>query len=331
MRIFLTGGTGFLGQELLKELQSRNHNLTALVRDPRRAAAFPPQVQLVQGAIEDLSSYRSFLQKQDVFVHIAALVKMWARDRSQFDRINVDATEQALQAASDAGIGKFVYASSFMALGPSNGKPITEQDARRTNVVHNDYERTKHLADQMVRKYIDRGLPIYTLYPGVIYGPGNLTDGNIVAKNLIPFLNGTMPFGVSIRDWSYSFVRDVVDGFIHVIEKNTPSHRYILGGENISGKTFYEKVYEVSGKKPPVFNIPLPMAVAAGYGEYLLAEIFGREPSLLTHEVAEIYKHSWSYDSSLAEREIDYKITPFTEGLRQMIDWLKQAGYVKNR
>lgn len=329
MKIFLTGGTGFLGQELLKELQSRGHDLTALVRDPRRAAAFPEQVKLVQGAIEDLSSYRAALGNQDVFVHVAALVKMWARDRKQFDRVNVEATENALLAATDAGIGNFVYASSFMALGPSNGKPITEEEPRRTTVLHNDYERTKYLADQMMRQYIDRRYPIHVLYPGVIYGPGNLTDGNIVAKNLIPFLNGKMPFGISIKDWSYSFVQDVVQGFIRVIETATPSRRYILGGENVSGTAFYKKVQEVTGKKPPIWNIPLPLAIAAGYGEYMLAELFGREPSLLTHQVAQIYKHSWSYDSSLAKQEIGYQITPFTEGLRQMINWLKNAGYVR--
>lgn len=329
MKIFITGGTGFLGQELLKELQSRNHELTALVRDPQRAASFPPSVKLVPGAIEDLSSYRAALQNQDVFVHIAALVKMWARDPKQFDRINVESTENALLAASDAGIRKFVYASSFMALGPSNGKPITEQEPRRTTVVHNDYERTKYLSDQKMREYLDRRYPIYILYPGVIYGPGNLTDGNIVAKNLIPFLQGKMPFGVSIKDWCYSFVRDVVNGFVRVIETETPSHRYILGGENVSGETFYKNVEKVCGKKPPVWNIPISMATAAGYGEYLLAEFFGREPALLTHEVAQIYKHSWTYESSLAEREIGYRITPFVEGLRQMINWLKSEGHIR--
>ena len=327
MKIFLTGGTGFLGNELLKELQSRNHDLTALVRNPAKSS-LPPSVKLVAGSIEDLNSYRSALQNQDAFVHIAALVKMWVRDRKQFDRVNVEATENALQAAVDGGIRKFVYASSFMALGPSNGKPMTEKDGRRTTEMHNDYERTKFHADQMMRGYIDRKYPVYILYPGVIYGPGTLTDGNIVAKNLIPFLKGTMPFGLSIKDWCYSFVRDVVDGFVKIIETDPPSRRYILGGENVSGETFYRKVQQVTGKKPPFLNIPMPVAIASGYGEYLLAELFGREPSLLTHEVARIYKHSWSYDSSLAEREIGYRITPFIDGLKQMVEWLRNSGYI---
>jgi len=329
MRIFLTGATGFLGQELLKALHSRNHQVTALVRTLEKASVFPPGVQSVQGKIEDLAGYREALTGQDVFVHVAALVKMWVRDRAEFDRINVESLEKAVRASSDARVPKFIYASSFMALGPSDGPPLTEADTRRTDHFHNDYERTKHLGDRTGRKLLAEGHPLYILYPGVIYGPGNLTDGNIVAKSLIPFLNGKMPFGLALKEWSYSYIQDVVSGFIKVIEEQPASRRYILGGDNRTGTSFYQTLYEVSGKKPPAMNIPMPMAIVAGYGEYLLAELFGREPSMLTHEVARIYQHAWAYDSSLAIRELDYKITPLKEGLAKMVNWLKSEGYVK--
>lgn len=329
MKIFLTGATGFMGGELLKALHARGHEITALVRDPEKAKGIPAGVQLSSGAVENLHSYRAQLPGQDAVVHVAALVKMWVRDSSEFDRINVEATHNMIRAAADAGIPKFVYASSFMALGPSNGKPLTEEDPRRLSVTHNDYERTKFLADQAARKLIADGLPVYILYPGIIYGPGNLTAGNIVARNLIPFLNGKMPFGLPLLAWSYVTVHDVVNGFIKVIEGNPPSRRYILGGDNQTGEAFYKTVQEVTGKKPPAFNMPFSVAKLAGYGEYGLALLFGREPRLLTHQVVEIYKHSWAYDSSLAQKEIGYTITPLKDGLIEMIGWLKNARLVK--
>lgn len=329
MKIFITGATGFMGGELLKALHARGHEMTALVRDPKKAKDFPPNVQLAAGAVENLHSYRALLPGHDAVVHVAALVKMWVRDSSEFDRVNVEATHNAIRAAAEAGVPKFVYASSFMALGPSNGKPLTEEDPRRLSVTHNDYERTKFLADQAARKLIADGLPVYILYPGIIYGPGNLTAGNIVARNLIPFLNGKMPFGLPILSWSYVTVHDVVNGFIKVIEGNPPSRRYILGGDNQSGEAFYKTIQEITGKKPPLFNMPFPVAKLAGYGEYGLALLFGREPRLLTHQVVEIYKHSWAYDSSLAQKEIGYTITPLKDGLIEMIGWLKNAGLVK--
>jgi farnesol dehydrogenase len=269
------------------------------------------------------------LRGQDVVVHTAALVKMWSRDRMEFDRVNVAGTESLLRSAADAGVGKLVYASSFIALGPSNGAPIREDDARRTTQVHNDYERTKLLADQTARRLIAEGLPLYVLYPGVIYGPGHLTDGNLVARNVILFLNGTMPFGMAIKAWSYAFVQDVVRGFVQVVEGTPPSRRYILGGDNRSGEEFYRALYEVSGRRPPRWNIPLGMASAAGYGEYLLAELFGRAPTLLTHEVVRIYRRSWTYDSSRAVRELGYTVTPLKEGLARLVSWLRSAGHIR--
>ncbi|MCI0417016.1 NAD-dependent epimerase/dehydratase family protein [bacterium] len=328
MKIFMTGGTGFLGNELLKKLQSLGHSITALVRTPKKAM-FPPEVQIVQGEVESPVTYTSVLNGHDVFLHVAALVKMWVRDSMQFDRVNIEATENAIRAAADAGIGKFIYASSFIALGPSNGKPLTEDDSRRSHILHNDYERTKYFADQKARALQKAGYPLYILYPAIIYGPGNMTDGNIVAKNLIPFLNGKMPFGLPLHSWSYVFVNDVVNGFVKVIEGTPPSNRYILGGENHTGESFYQTVFEVTGKKPPSINMPFGMAKVAGYGEYLLAKLFGREPSLLTHEVVEIYKLSWAYDSSRAIQELNYSITPLKDGLVELVGWLKNAGYVK--
>jgi NAD+-dependent farnesol dehydrogenase len=329
VRIFITGATGFLGHELLEALRSRGHDLTALVRSRPRTAPLPAGVRTVQGAVESPDSYRQALAGHDALVHTAALVKMWTRDRSEFDRTNVAGTETLLRAAAGAGVGKLVYASSFIALGPSDGAPLREDDARRTREVHNDYERTKLLADQTARRLIDEGLPLYVLYPGVIYGPGNLTDGNLVARNIIPFLNGTMPFGMAIRAWSYAFVQDVVQGFVKVVEGNPPSRRYILGGDNRSGQQFYLALQTATGRKPPRWNIPLGVAFAAGYGEYLLAELFGRQPTLLTHEVVRIYRRSWTYDSARAVRELGYAVTPLEEGLKHLVAWLKSAGHVR--
>jgi len=328
MRIFITGGTGFLGGQVLQALHARNHGLTALVRSPEKAA-FPKEVKVIKGAMESTDTFRNHLKGQEVFVNIAALVKMWVRDKSQFDRVNVEGVENAIRASSEAGISKFVHTSSFMALGPSNGAPIREEDPRRADHFHNNYERTKCLGDQLARKYQSQGYPVKILYPGVIYGPGSLTDGNIIAKNIIPLLNGRMPFGLSILVWSYTFVQDVVRAFVKVIEEPTPSPRYILGGDNRSGSEFYGDLSQASGKKPPAMNIPMGMAKMAGYGEYMLAIIFGREPSMLTHEVVEIYKHSWAYDSTLAEKELGYRVTPLKEGLAKMVAWLRSSGYVK--
>jgi farnesol dehydrogenase len=329
MRVFLTGGTGFLGHELLRALRARRHEVTALIRAPEAAATLPAGVEPIVGGVERPESYRAALAGHEAVVHAAALVKMWARDRSEFDRVNVFGTERLIRAASEAGVTKILSTSSFIALGPSNGRPLREDDPRRTADVHNDYERTKVQADETARRLIAEGLPLYVLYPGVIYGPGNLTDGNLVARNIIPVLNGTMPFGMSILAWSYAYIDDVVAGFMNVLEGTPPSRRYILGGDNRTGPEFYAALEKASGRKPPAFNIPLGVAAAAGYGEYLLAQLFGRPPKMLTHEVVRIYRRAWTYDSARATAEIGYTITPLEEGLRRLVAWLRKVGKVR--
>ena len=328
MRVFVTGATGFLGQALVRSLRARRHDVTALLRTPRRPDRLPDAVRSVTGVIEEPDTYRAALAGHEVFVHAAALVKMWVPDRTLFDRVNVLGSEGAILAARDAGIGKFVYASSFIALGPSNGKPLGEEDARRSEASHNDYERTKRAADAMARRYVDDGFPVYILYPGVLYGPGPLTDGNLIAKNIIPFLCGRMPFGAAIETWSYAYVDDVVEGFLKVIEGSPPARRYILGGDNRTGDEFYRALHRASGRKPPRFRVPPALAEATGYGEYLMARLFGRAPRLLTHEVARIYRRSWAYDSSRAARDLGYTITPLEEGLRRTVASLRDAGLV---
>jgi len=329
MRIFVTGGTGFLGHALLSALHARRHDLTALIRAPESAATLPAGVQPVVGSVERPETYRAALQGQDAVVHAAALVKMWARDRSEFDRVNVGGTERLVREASDVKVPKIVYTSSFIALGPSNGRPLREDDARRTSEIHNDYERTKVVADALARKLVADGHPLFILYPGVIYGPGHLTDGNLVARNIIPVLNGTMPFGMAIQGWSYAYVDDVTAGFVKVLETTPPARRYILGGDNRTGPEFYAALEVASGRKPPRFNIPLGVASVAGWSEYLLAQAFGRQPRTLTHEVVRIYRKSWTYDSGRAAADLGYTITPLVEGLRRLVAWLRKTGQVR--
>jgi farnesol dehydrogenase len=329
MRIFLTGATGFLGHEVLRGLQARRHDLTALVRQPEAAATLPAGVQPVVGAVERPETYRAALAGHDAVVHAAALVKMWARDRSEFDRVNVSGTERLVRAAADAKVPKIVYTSSFIALGPSNGRPLREDDPRRVRDPHNDYERTKMVADELARKLVAEGHPLFVLYPGVIYGPGRMTDGNLVARNVIEILKGTMPFGMALQAWSYAYVDDVVAGFVKVVETTPASRRYILGGDNRTGPEFYQALAAASGKRAPRFNIPFPLASAAGWGEYALAQVFGRSPRLLTHEVVRIYRRAWAYDSSRATTDLGYTITPLEEGLRRLVDWLRKTGRVR--
>src|SRR5262245_27620 len=126
MRIFLTGGTGFLGRGMAARLATAGHEVRALVRPGRARREFPPGVAAVEGDVLDADSLTRGASGCDAILHCAALVKMWVPDRSAFDRVNVGGLRNILEAARRSGVRRILYTSSFIALGPTDGSVADE-------------------------------------------------------------------------------------------------------------------------------------------------------------------------------------------------------------
>jgi dihydroflavonol-4-reductase len=196
----------------------------------------------------------------------------------------------------------------------------------------NDYERTKTLADRLARRAIAAGLPLCVVYPGVIYGPGELTEGNIVVRHILDLVHGRLPalIGKPIRRWNYVFVEDVARGVALALEKTPPGGRYVLGGENVTLGDFYSTVGRLTGAKIPTLRMPDALAKAAGAAQKAWARMRGSTPQL-TPDLVEIYKHDWAYDSSRAEKELGYHGRPLAEGLAATVAWLKESGRMERK
>jgi NAD+-dependent farnesol dehydrogenase len=324
LKVLLTGGTGFLGKNVARRLAAAGHTLRLLARSGSRLQGLPTDAEIVRGDVVDPESVRAAAVGCDAVVHMAAMVKMWTTDRTQFDRVNVGGLRHVLDAAEAAG-ARVVYTSSFMALGPAGPAPGDE------SLVHaggprNDYERTKAAADVVAREAAAAGRDIVILYPGVVYGPGDLTDGNIVVKMVSDHLRGKFPgiIGPGDRLWCYSYVEDVVDGHVAALERGRAGERYILGGENVAMNGLFETLHAVSGARPPRFHIPYPVATALGYTCVGWAELTGHPP-LLTHEVVGVFREHWAYTSAKAERELGYRARPLREGLERTVAWLRES------
>ena len=338
--IFVTGATGFLGKNLVIALRNRGYPVRASVRDSARAKSLTELgAELVYGDITDESSVSRAMEGCQYVFHTAALVKTWVRDRLEYDRVNVAGLGNILDSAKKANIEKVIYTSSFMALGPTDpclklagaGGIIADEnyisphpDRFRGDTFHNDYERTKYLADQLARKYANEGFPLVILYPGVIYGPGELTQGNIVVNLIQQYLNRKLPglLGDGSKQWNYVYIDDVVNGHILALEKALLGSRYILGGENASMQAFIDLLEELSGIPAPKWHIPYWLGQLVATGEELAAYLFNRTPQN-TRGTIEIYKHDWTYTSAKAEQELGYSHISLKEGLSRTLGWLK--------
>jgi NAD+-dependent farnesol dehydrogenase len=322
MKVLLTGGTGFLGKNVARALVARGHEVRLLAREGSNLTGLPAG-DIVRGDVCDAASLRRAAEGCQAILHMAALVKMWVPEREVFDRVNVEGLRAAL-AASEAVGARLVYTSSFMAMGPTGAQPADESQVHPGHSFRNDYERTKAHADVVAREAAAAGRDVVLLYPGVVYGPGDRTAGNIVVNMIADHLRGRFPgiIGPGDRLWSYAFVEDVAAGHVDALETGRAGERYLLAGENVSMNDFFRLLAEASGVPAPRLHIPYAAAGALGWMLYAWAELTGMEP-LLTHEVVGVFRKHWSYTSAKAQRDLGYHTTPLRDGLRRTLDWLR--------
>lgn len=328
MRILVTGATGFLGRRTVAALAVR-HDLRLLVRRGASRDRFPAGVEFAEGDVTDRASLERAAAGSDVILHGAALVKIDA-PAAEFDRVNVGGFENVLAAAGALSVPRILYVSSFIALGPTERAPGGVLDERAESVERpwiNDYERTKTLSDRQARRAIDAGAPLSVVYPGVIYGPGELTEGNILVRHLLDLAHKRLPalMGRPERRWNYVFVDDVATGIATILERQLTGRRYMLGGENVSQAELYRLVAEIGGIRVPRLRMPDFVATASGAAMKAWARLTGGVPRL-TPDLVEIYRHDWAYDSATAVAELDYRPRTLRAGLETTVSWLKETG-----
>lgn len=328
MKILVTGATGFLGRRTVAALAPR-HELRLLVRPGASRERFPAGVDFVAGDVTDLPSLASGAAGCDAVLHAAALVKIDA-PAAEFDRVNIGGLENVLAAAAEARVARVVYVSSFIALGPTEGAAGGELDERaesRPRTWINDYQRTKTISDMRARRAIAEGAPLSVVYPGVIYGPGELTEGNILVRHLLDLAHGRLPalVGKAERLWNYVFVDDVASGIVATLEQGPTGRRYMLGGENVTQGELYRLVAELGGIRVPRLRMPDFVATASGAAMKAWARLTGGVPRL-TPDLVEIYRHDWAYDSATAIAEIGHRPRSLRAGLEATLAWLRETG-----
>jgi farnesol dehydrogenase len=327
--VLVTGAGGYFGGALALGLKGRGYNVRLFIHES--IPDFPiNDFEAVYGDICNPDDVRHAVKEATTIFHTAAFVKTKARDRLAFDRVNEGGLRNVIQSADSEGVPVY-YTSSFIALGPSNGGSKKEGDAITPNTGHNDYEKSKRNALILARNAISAGSQVVILLPGVIYGPGKVTSGNMIGTIIIDRAKGRDPMmpRFSDRRWSFAYIDDVVQGHISAFEREITTGEFILGGDNRSLGDFFEVLNRVSGISKPKMWVPFFIAkMKAGlWDEMVIFGLAGHEPKI-TREVVEIYRHSWEVSSDNAIRELGYKITQLEEGLERTVAWLNKEGLI---
>jgi len=263
------------------------------------------EVRAIDGDIRDTRAVTAAAAGVDAICHTAALVAQWRRDPSEFDAVNVGGLQSVLSAARERRVPRVVYTSSFLALPPADSPHA---------LTANHYQRTKVAARDVARRAAAEGVPVVTLYPGVIYGPGPATEGDLVGRLMRDHLRGWLPAVIGLeRVWSFTFVDDVADAHVAALTHVRPARDYVTGGINAPQRTIYEFLREARGRAMPM-RLPVPIARAAALANEVYSSLL-HVPPLLDRGIVEIFRHDWPLDSTAAAAELGLRMTSLSDGL----------------
>jgi len=340
MRAFVTGGTGFVGANLVRSLLQNGYTVRALARPKSRLDNLKDlDIEIIRGDLNnpDLSQA---MQGCQVLFHAAAHYSLWQSDQTALHHSNVLGTRNVLSAALQAGIERTVYTSSVAAIGvgpQDSGTAETHQSPVEKLVGH--YKKSKFWAEQEAFKAARMGQDIVVVNPTSPVGPWDIKPtptGEIILR----FLRRQMPAYVD-TGLNFIDVRDVVEGHLLALEKGKSCQpessslerlrgdRYILGHQNLTLKAFLDLLAQITGLPAPQRTIPVQIPLAVAWiDEYLLAPL-GKTPSVPLDGVR-MSTQTMYYNPAKAVEELGLPQTPIKTALKDSIDWFLAHGYINS-
>ncbi len=326
LRAFVTGGTGFIGANLVRLLVQEGYQVRALVRgnsclDNLRDL----DVKLVKGDLNDPHLWKQ-MQGCQVLFHVAAHYSLWQSDRQLLYNHNVLGTRHVLAAAKKAKIERTVYTSSVAAIGVGEpGIIVNETHQSSVEKLVGHYKKSKFWAEQEAMQAVQAGQDIVIVNPSSPIGPSDIKPtptGDIILR----FLRRQMPFYLD-TGLNFIDVRDVARGHLLALEKGQKGDRYILGNENLTLKQLLDQLSQITGLKAPQNSIPpwIPLS-AAWIDEKILAPL-GKAPSIPLDGVRMAHQPMY-YDVSKAVGELGLPQSPILTALKDAVDWFRTHGYV---
>ncbi|HRG80925.1 MAG TPA: SDR family NAD(P)-dependent oxidoreductase [Chitinophagaceae bacterium] len=287
-RVLVTGGTGFLGAYIIKELISKGYQVRAIRRKTGLPAFIDSSVlekaEWVEGDVLDVISLEDAMQGMDMVIHSAAVVSFLKKERKQMYQVNVDGTANVVNMALEQNIRKLVHISSVAALGrTSGGGHVDEEKKWEDSRINTHYARSKFKAELEVWRGIGEGMDAVILNPSTILGYGDWnSSSSAIFKNIYKGFPWFTP-GIN----GFVDVEDVASAAVLMMESDITAQRFIVNGENWPFKQLQETIADGFGKKRPSRKASPFLLGMAWRMEKIKSLFSGRKP-LLTKESAKV-------------------------------------------
>jgi dihydroflavonol-4-reductase len=317
MRVFITGGAGFIGGAVARRLVARGDRVTAVVRDTARAAALEALgVELRQGDLSRTAAIVDAMRGTDAAIHLAGdyRVGIPANERPAMLDANVGLVHRVLDAASTAGLERVVHVSTVNTFGNTEGRIVDERYRRDlTDGFLSFYDESKFLAHRAVEERIAGGAPVVIAMPGMTYGAG---DHSMAGAQLQGAFEGSLHY-IAAGDTGISavYVEDLAAGIVAALDRGRIGEAYILAGENARLGDAMAIAARLGGHPLPKLVLPNAVLRLGGFVPAALARAVG-QPDNLREVYASAAGVTFWASSAKAAGELGYTPRDLASGLR---------------
>jgi dihydroflavonol-4-reductase len=322
LKIFVTGGNGFIGSAVVRSLVSAGHEARCLLRPnscTERIDDIP--VDRAQGDVRDFESVRRGMQGCEATIHLAGLSSWNDIESPALGEVVEGGTWNVLQGALALAAHRVVFVSSVTAVNGSD-RPEVFNEASEFTLKDGrlKYALAKRNAEMLCRRAVAQGLPVVVVNPAEVYGPADTRF--VTAGNLVDFARSN-PVLVCSGGTSIAHVEDVAAGIVAALTKGRAGERYILGGENLTIRQLASLCLELLGRRSRIVSLPNPLIRNLTKVATSLGFSLPYNPHVIPYAT-----RYWFVDGSKARRELGVRFRNARDTLAPTINWLKESGHV---
>lgn len=324
--ILVTGGTGFIGSYIIKNLVEKGHTVRAIRRSNKVPFYISPdilnKVEWIEGDVLDIVSLSEAMQGAEAVIHSAAIVSFSKKERHLMYQVNVEGTANVVNAAVESGIKRFLHISSVAALGrTTRAELVTEQKKWEENKNNTHYAISKHHSELQVWRGFAEGLEGVIINPSTVLGYGDWHQSSCAI-----FKNAYKEFAWYTKGINgFVGVEDVAEAAVQLTLSGITQKRFIINSENWTFQQLFNTIADGFNKKRPYREATKTMGEIAWRLEKLKAMITGKK-ALLTRETAKVAHSKTSFDhSALLQALPAFTFTPLETVIKKSCEKYLEA------
>ena len=323
----ITGGSGHVGANLVRELSSRGYEVRCIDFDNDHRAFEGFNVELVKGNITDISTLDNTFKDVEVVFHTAAVISLDRKDKDLIRSVNVGGTENVCEMSLRHGVKKLIHFSSVDAfVREPLEDPLYENRSLVTDPNAVPYDLSKADAQRIVLEYCDKGLNASIIHPSGIFGPNDFKP-SLFGQEFINIANRKRPYSINVG-YDYVDVRDLCKTSVDCIDKGEIKQNYIVGGNYMDFVYMSEVMSEILNKKLIRSTLPFGFIYMSLPGSYISSLIKKTPRAITMDSIHTIKVQNKNIPSSLSREKLNHNPRPVEETIQDTIEFFQKRGLI---